>query len=70
MAMATIDLSNLLTSAQVADALGISADSVRKYCQWGKLTGIKVGRDWFVTKSEVKRYQQVRVPAGRPARES
>ena len=68
--MATIETKDLLTSTQAGELLGVSADTIKKYCQWGKLKAMKMGRDWLISRSEVSRYQADRVPPGRPARDS
>jgi excisionase family DNA binding protein len=44
-----------MTIKEVADRLGISENSVRRYCQAGRL-GEKVGRQWIITEAEFARF--------------
>jgi len=68
--MATVDTKNLLTSTEVAEMLGISKDSVKKYCQNGAIEALKLGRSWFIEKSEAKRYQKENLGRqGRPPKD-
>lgn len=46
----------LLTTKQAADATGLSHWAIRWYCTRGKL-GRKIGRQWLITKSELKDFQ-------------
>lgn len=57
-----------LTVDEAAKALGLAVDSVRRYCNADtpKLRGEKMGRDWLIPESEIKRYLKERKPAGRP----
>jgi predicted site-specific integrase-resolvase len=61
-----VNLSKLRTTAQAGKALGLSTDTVKIYCNTGKLAGIKIGNNWMIAESEIKRYQKNRIPAGRP----
>ena len=73
--MATIETRDYLTCIQAAEVLGLSADSVRRYCNNSKigktpsLTGFQVvpGTDWLIHKDEIKRYKKERQGKGRPA---
>lgn len=67
--MATLETSDFLTSAQAAEQLDLSPETIRKYCQRKILASVKVGRDWLVYRSEIKRYKRERQPIGRPPRE-
>jgi hypothetical protein len=73
MTVATIETRDYLTCAKAAEALGLSADSIRRYCyneKVGKtpfLKAIHVGRDWLIHKSEIARYKKERVGRGRPS---
>lgn len=65
--MATVDTDKLLTSTEAAEILGLSKDSVKKYCQTGALEAIKLGRSWFIEKKEVMRYKRENLGnSGRP----
>lgn len=46
-----------LTTAEAAEALGVSDSFVRRLCRDGKL-GQRIGRNWAVTKDDVERYQR------------
>jgi excisionase family DNA binding protein len=47
----------LLTLARAAQALGISAATLRVQVHRGKLGARKYGRDWLVDEAEVERYR-------------
>jgi excisionase family DNA binding protein len=57
------------TSAEAADLLGLSKDTVRHYCQGDepRIKGTKLGRDWLIPRSEIDRYERDRREVGRPA---
>lgn len=57
-----------LTVEETAEALGLSIDSVRRYCnaKKPKLVGRKLGREWFIPKAEIERYKRERQGVGRP----
>jgi excisionase family DNA binding protein len=44
-----------LTTDEVAEELRVSAFTVRRYIEQGKLTAVKVGRRWLVQKEQVDR---------------
>jgi hypothetical protein len=73
MTLATIETRDFLTCGQAAVALGLSPDSIRRYCynrEKGKTPWLKamhVGRDWLIHKSEIARYKRERVGRGRPS---
>jgi excisionase family DNA binding protein len=45
-----------MTLAEAAPQLGVSADYLRVAANRGSLKAEKIGRDWFVTQSELDRY--------------
>lgn len=47
----------LVTLARAAQALGISASTLRVQVHRGKLRAEKYGRDWLVEETEVERYR-------------
>ena len=47
----------LLTVAQVADEVGISARAVRAAIAENRLVATKSGRDWVVTPAAVRRFK-------------
>lgn len=48
----------MLTLVQAAEALGVSAVTLRVQIMRGKLRATKPGRDWMVTEREVERYRR------------
>jgi len=48
------------TSKEVAERLGVSVAYVRQLCIAKRLQGRKLGRDWRVRESEVKRFESER----------
>ena len=56
----------LLTTAQAAPLLGVSAHEVRRLCKAGRLPALRVGRDWLITPQAAREY--VRAPVGGPKR--
>ena len=71
MNMAAIDTKDLWDTTEASKFLGIAKESVKKYCQNGALEAIKIGRSWFIEKSEVRRYKRESLgKQGRPTGES
>lgn len=72
MSVATIETKDYLTCGEAGIELGLSADSVRVYCNnfpLGKspaIKGIHVGHAWLIHKSEIVRYKKERNDPGRP----
>lgn len=69
MAVAIKITGDYLTPEEAADELGLTADTIRRYCnhtQSPKLKGEKLGRDWLIPKKEVERYKRERRETGRP----
>jgi excisionase family DNA binding protein len=59
----------LLTTAETAQALGITASQVSLLIRQGKLPAEKHGRDWLVKESDLKNFE--RTPVGRsPSKKS
>ena len=48
---------SLLSTAEVAEILGVSTRTVRRYCTEGDIVAKQVGGQWIVTELELKRYQ-------------
>jgi len=75
--MPTIETKDYLTCAEAAEALGLTADSVRRYCnnflekKSPALEGFQMspGADWYIHKAEIARYKKERNSRGRPANE-
>lgn len=49
--------SNLIDVFEAAKLMKLSPISVRRYAQMGRLTGQKMGRDWFFERSVVKKFR-------------
>jgi excisionase family DNA binding protein len=56
--MATVNTDKTLTTTQAAEMLGLSKETVKKYCQNGAISAVKFGRSWLIEPSEVKRYKK------------
>lgn len=67
-----LNTDDYLTCADAGEKLGLSADSVRVYCnnfengETPAIEGMKVGNQWLIHKSEVARYRKDRRLRGRP----
>lgn len=70
--MPTVNSDTFYTTAEAAVELGISQESVRKYCanyESGKTPALKgelMGRSWFIPPKEIERYLEERKDRGRP----
>lgn len=53
-------------TAEAATVLGLSTETVKKYCQRRKLLSRKFGSSWLVLRADISRYQAERRPVGRP----
>lgn len=47
-----------MTLAEAAALLGVTTATLRQQIAAGKLKAVKRGRDWWVTRAEVARYQR------------
>ncbi len=59
-------MKGFLTTAQTGKRLGVSSARIRRMILDGLIKAEKVGRDNFISESEVKRLENVRRGAGRP----
>ncbi len=59
-------MKGFLTTAQTGKRLGVSSARIRRMIIDGLITAEKVGRDNFISESEVKRLENVRRGSGRP----
>lgn len=59
-----------LTTTQAAALLNIQPRSVVQLIRRGLLTAEKRGRDYFITRDELERYQRARRPAHRPGKDA
>jgi excisionase family DNA binding protein len=53
-----VDLSNYLTVIEATKELGVNDSRVRQLIREGKLSAIKRGRDWLISKAEIERYKE------------
>lgn len=51
-----------MTSAEVANHLGFSADHVRKMIVQGKIKAEKLGRNWIIDKTNLNEVKRKRFP--------
>lgn len=58
--MATINTNEVLTTKEAASLLRVTVDTVKKYCQIGRIKAINVGRQWLIPKAEITRYNKER----------
>lgn len=69
----TIRITDFLTTAEAAKRLGVTTETLQKYCLNSETGGtpmihaVRVGRSWLVPKTEVARYRKERKRPGRPA---
>jgi excisionase family DNA binding protein len=61
-------LTNLLTTAQAAEMLGVNPSRVRQLVLAGRLPAERVGRDLFLPRAAVLNHRPLR--AGRPKKSS
>lgn len=57
---APIGAPDLLTVAQMADALGVSQNTVRSLCRAGELPAVHIGRRWYVHRARLDELMGVR----------
>lgn len=57
---------HFVTTRQAAAMLGLSAETIKKYCQKRRFRARKIGSSWLVLLADVTRYQAERRPVGRP----
>ncbi len=53
---------------EVAAKLGVSIRRVQQFCRSGRL-GQKVGRDFFIEESELKKFRKIKRRVGRPKKD-
>lgn len=52
----TPDLNDLISLKEAAEFSGLSASHLRLLARTDKIEGVKLGRDWFTTKTAVQEY--------------
>jgi excisionase family DNA binding protein len=69
--MPVINTDKHLSTVEFAEALGLSPQSVQRYCWTGTISAKKIGRDWLIPVSEVERYRRENLNRrGRPSSSS
>jgi excisionase family DNA binding protein len=57
----------LFNTRQVAHSLGVSPSYICRLCRQGRIFGLRVSRDWVITRDELVRWlKHPKVKAGRP----
>ena len=59
-------LSDLITAAQAATILGLSKERVSQLCKQGRISAVKPGRDWVMSRQTVEAFGKIERPEGRP----
>lgn len=54
------------TTAEAGTEIGVTADTVKCYCNTGRIKGEKIGNNWMIPQSEIKRYLKDESDRGRP----
>lgn len=66
--MPIINTDKHVSAVEFAEMLGLSPQSVRRYCWTGTIAAVKVGRDWVIPIEEVARYKRENLNRrGRPS---
>ncbi len=63
-------MKGFLTTAQTGERLGVTPARIRRMILDGLIKAEKVGRDNFISESEVKRLETIKRPSGRPKKEA
>lgn len=63
-------IGTFLTTAEVADSLGVTPIRVRQFHREGRLTGARVGSVLLFPKDEVANFKRKKRPTGRPPKSS
>lgn len=58
--MSIINTEKYLTTSQAATQLGLAVDTIKKYCQSGRIKAITIGRQWMISLAEVDKYNRDR----------
>jgi excisionase family DNA binding protein len=66
MTVATIEHVRVLTSAEAAELLELEVSLVCRYCREGRIEAEKVGRDWIITQSAIKKFRSIPRHPGNP----
>lgn len=51
----------VLTTNQAAEMLDVHPDTVRRWCENGEITALKVGRNWAVARDDVMRRRRLQI---------
>lgn len=54
--MTDLNLPTYYTVAEIAEMLSLSPYTIREWCKSGKIKGIKIGRDWRISRDALKEY--------------
>ena len=59
-------MQKLFTPAQAGEVLGLTADTVRGYCQSGELVASKFGHMWLIRHADLVRFERKERRPGNP----
>ena len=59
-----VDLNNLLTVLEAAEACNRAPETVRRWIREKKVSAIKLGLMWYIDAEDLKRFQQVSLLTG------
>jgi excisionase family DNA binding protein len=65
-----LDLKQYVTTAEFAAMVGCSTETIKKYCQEGRIEADKIADRWLIHRSQAKTFKQQQRPRGRPPRNS
>jgi excisionase family DNA binding protein len=54
------ELTDMVTTAAAATALGVNDSRIRQLLRAGELAGVKIGRDWVISRQEIERFKKER----------
>lgn len=56
-----------LSTREAADLLGVDVSQVARLVKSDRIHGIKIGRDWIVSRESVEEYFKTKSPKGQPS---
>lgn len=59
-----------LSTREAADLLGVDVSQVARLVKSGRIHGVKIGRDWTISRESVEEYYKTKSPKGQPSSHS